>query len=177
MHFGGRLLVSSPALVDPHFRRTVVLLTHHDEEGAVGLVLSRPSALTIAEAVPDLGPLPFVDEIVYVGGPVEPEAVIVLAEYTDPQPADPIVGAVGFLSPSPEREPAELRRARVFAGYAGWGGGQLEGELNARDWIVVDAEPDDVFARDPDVLWRAVVARQGGRYALLASMPFDPNLN
>src|SRR5579862_7585676 len=103
----GKLLISSPSLVDPNFRRTVVLMTHHDEEGAVGLVLSRPSELRIEEAVPDLGELPFADEVVYLGGPVQPEAVVVLAELTEPlDGAEPIIGNVVYMPP--EVEPAEL---------------------------------------------------------------------
>src|SRR4051812_8780611 len=90
----GKLLISSPSLVDPNFRRTVVLLTHHDEEGAVGLVLSRPSDLRIDDAVPELGELPYADEVVYLGGPVQPDAVVVLAELNEPpdDEDDAIVG-------------------------------------------------------------------------------------
>src|SRR4029078_12862898 len=79
----GKLLISSPSLVDPNFRRTVVLMTHHDEEGAVGLVLSRPSDLRREDAVPELGELPYTDDVVYLGGPVQPEAVVVLAELSE----------------------------------------------------------------------------------------------
>lgn len=174
----GWLLVSSPALVDPNFRRTVVLMTHHDEEGAVGLVLSRPSALRIVEAVPDLSELPFVDEVVYVGGPVQPEAVVVLVEYDEPaEEVETIVGNVGYLAPERRDEEQALRRARVFAGYSGWGPGQLESELKESAWVVVAAEPDDAFARDPDVLWRTVARRKGGSFALVATMPYDPQMN
>ena len=96
----GQLLISSPSLVDPNFRRTVVLMTHHDEEGAVGLVLSRPSELRIDEAVPDLGDLPYTDEVVYIGGPVQPEAVVVLVELEEPrEDAEPIVGGVAYMPP------------------------------------------------------------------------------
>jgi putative transcriptional regulator len=173
----GWLLVSSPALVDPNFRRTVVLMTHHDEEGAVGLVLSRPSELVIAESVPALGELPYVDEVVYVGGPVQPEAVVVLVEYEDASQArDPIVGAVAYLPPEASVEELALRRARVFAGYSGWGAGQLESELEEPAWIVVPAEPDDVFS-DPETLWRTVLLRKGGTFALLATMPYDARFN
>ena len=96
----GQLLISSPSLVDPNFRRTVVLMTHHDEEGAVGLVLSRPSELRIDEAVPDLGDLPYADEVVYIGGPVQPEAVVVLVDLEEPrEDAEPIVGGVAYMPP------------------------------------------------------------------------------
>jgi putative transcriptional regulator len=174
----GWLLVSSPALVDPNFRRTVVLMTHHDADGAVGIVLSRPSELAIAEALPDLGGLPYVDEVVYVGGPVQPDAVVVLVEFDEPdEEAESIVGNVAYLPPERATDALALRRARVFAGYSGWGPGQLEGELAEPAWIVVAAEPDDVFASDPDTLWRTVLQRKGGTFSLLATMPYDPRLN
>src|SRR5579862_3299472 len=96
----GKLLISSPSLVDPNFRKTVILMTHHDEQGAVGLVLSRPSELRIDEAVPDLGDLPFADEVVYIGGPVQPEAVVVLVDLEEPlDSGEPIVGNVIYMPP------------------------------------------------------------------------------
>src|SRR3954454_541832 len=123
----GHLLVSSPALVDPNFRRTVILVAHHDDDGAMGLVLSRPSGSRVVEAVPALETLAEENDVVYVGGPVQPEAFMVLAEFEDvDEAAAPIIGDVGFMPA--EADPAELgiRRMRVFAGYAGWGPGQLE---------------------------------------------------
>jgi putative transcriptional regulator len=174
----GQLLISSPSLIDPNFRRTVVLMTHHDEEGAVGLVLSRPSELTIAEAVPDLAELPCAGDVVYVGGPVQPEAVMVLIEAEEPDSeTGPIVGNVAFMSPNVPPEALGASRARVFAGYSGWGPGQLEAELEEPAWIVAPAEPDDVFASDPDELWRTVLQRKGGKFNLIATMPYDPRLN
>jgi putative transcriptional regulator len=174
----GWLLVSSPSLVDPNFRRTVVLVTHHDEEGAVGLVLSRPSELEIAVAVPELSELPCVDDVVYVGGPVQPEAVVVLVEFDELEAdSEPIVGNVAFLPPERSADELSLRRARVFAGYSGWGPGQLEAELEEESWIVVASEPDDAFATDADALWRTVLQRKGGPFTLIASMPYDPRLN
>ena len=174
----GKLLISSPSLVDPNFRRTVILMTHHDEEGAVGLVLSRPSELRIAEAVPDLGDLPYADEVVYFGGPVQPEAVVVLVELDEPrEDAEPIVGRVAYMPPGVEIWELGVARARVFAGYSGWGPGQLESELEEPSWIVAHADPEDVFAADPDELWRTVLQRKGGMYSLIATMPYDPSRN
>ena len=174
----GQLLVSSPALIDPNFRRTVVLVAHHDDDGAMGLVLSRPSETRVVETVPGLSGLVGDDDVVYVGGPVQPDAFMVLAEFEDvADAAAPVVGDVGFMPADAEPDDLAVRRMRVFAGYAGWGAGQLEAELEEPSWIVVPAQPEDPFANDPDELWRTVLNRKGGKYALIAAMPFDPSLN
>jgi putative transcriptional regulator len=174
----GKLLVSSPALVDPNFRRTVVLVAHHDEEGAMGLVLSRPSDVAATDAVPSLAGLPGSADPVFVGGPVQPNAFMVLGEFDDvTEAAAPIFGGVGFMPADAEPDQLSLRRVRLFAGYSGWGSGQLELELEEESWIIVDAEADDAFADDPDELWRAVLHRKGGAFELMENMPFDPGLN
>jgi putative transcriptional regulator len=174
----GKLLVSSPALVDPNFRKTVVLIAHHDEDGAMGLVLSRPSDVVAVDAVPILSGIPGADEPVFVGGPVQPEAFMVLADFTDvAQAAAPIMDGLGFMPADADPEELEIKRLRLFAGYSGWGEGQLESELEEESWIVVDAVPDDAFADDPDRLWRDVLQRKGGAFSLMENMPFDPGLN
>jgi putative transcriptional regulator len=174
----GKLLVSSPALVDPNFRKTVVLIAHHDGDGAMGLVLSRPSDVAASEAVPLLEGIPGAEEPVFVGGPVQPEAFMVLAEFDDPaEAAAPIMDGLGFMPADAEPDDLSIRRVRLFAGYSGWGVGQLEAELAEDSWIVVDAVPDDAFADDPDELWRAVLHRKGGPFSLMENMPFDPGLN
>lgn len=178
MSLQGQLLISSPALIDPNFRRTVILVTHHDDEGAMGLVLTRPSAVRVADAVPDLADLPWADELVHVGGPVQPDALMALAEFDNVDDAlAPVVGNVGFVPADTTVEDVAIRRLRIFSGYAGWSAGQLEAELEEPSWIVTEAEPDDAFASDPDELWRTAVERKGGRFALLAAMPFDPSMN
>lgn len=174
----GQLLVSSPSLIDPNFRKTVVLIAHHDEDGAMGLVLSRPSDVSAAEAVPSLAELPGSDNVVYVGGPVQPEAFMVLAEFDDLEAAAaPIFGTVGFMPAEAEPGDLAIKRFRLFSGYAGWGAGQLEAELEEPSWIIVRAEADDAFATDPDELWRTVIHRKGGPFEIMADMPFDPGLN
>src|SRR5579884_3911313 len=175
----GQLLVASPALLDPNFRRTVVLVTEHTDEGAAGLVLNRPSPVAVTAAVPQLEPLAEDDEPVWVGGPVQPEAVLVLGEFLDlDDAAVPLFGALGFPSLAEPEEivPATTRR-RVFAGYAGWGEGQLEAEVADEDWILEPALPDDAFTDDPEELWRDVLRRKGGIYELVARMPEDPRVN
>jgi putative transcriptional regulator len=141
----------------------------------MGLVLSRPSEIRVVDAVPELAELPG-DELVYVGGPVQPEAVVVLVEH-ESEPELPIVGNIAFMQAEADLDELDTVRARVFAGYSGWGPGQLEGELDESSWIVVPAEPDDAFAPDPDELWRTVLQRKGGKFALIATMPYDPKLN
>ena len=172
----GQLLVSSPTLFDPNFRRTVVLMAHHDDEGAMGVILTRPTDLRVGDAHADLADLP-ADEVVYSGGPVQPETLIVLIEFEEDDVDAAIVGSVSFLPPELSTDDVRALRARVFAGYAGWGAGQLEAELEEGSWIVVSAQPDDVFAADPDELWKTVLHRKGGKFTLIASMPFDPGLN
>jgi putative transcriptional regulator len=174
----GKLLVSSPSLVDPNFRKTVVLVAHHDDDGAMGLVLSRPSTVSAVDAVPLLEGLPGSDDPVFVGGPVQPEAFMVLAEFEDvDEAAAPIMNGLGFMPADTAPDDLSIKRMRLFAGYSGWGAGQLEAELAEPSWIVVDAETDDAFAEDPDELWRAVLHRKGGPFSLMENMPFDPGLN
>ncbi len=176
----GQLLLASPALQDPNFRRTVVLIGAHSEDGAMGVVLNRPSRVTVGEAVPQLEPA--VDDLdaVYLGGPVQPDSIVMLGEFLDPSPAGLLVlGRIGFPAPeaSIEELAAATARRRVYAGYAGWGEGQLDAELEQGDWIPHPAQPDDVFTESPEDLWAEVLERKGGSYALLARMPLDPSVN
>jgi putative transcriptional regulator len=175
----GHLLIAGGSLWDPNFRRTVVLIGHHDDEGAVGVVLNRTAGVTVAEAVPPLSSLVATGEPLFFGGPVEPQAAVVVADFEDPDRAEIVaLGSIGFLPP--ETGPAELGgilRARVFAGHAGWGAGQLEAELDEDSWIVEPALPDDVFTPDPERLWSDVLKRKGHAYDLLRLMPMDPSSN
>ncbi|MFL5820556.1 MAG: YqgE/AlgH family protein [Solirubrobacteraceae bacterium] len=176
----GKLLIAGPDLLDPNFHRSVVLIADHGDEGAMGIVLNRRSEHTVEEAVPDLGELVDPTERVHVGGPVQPTGVVVLAEFDDPsEAAATVLGDVGFVAAGSDMDglPAITRRARVFAGIAGWGPGQLEAELERDDWIVEPAEREDLFSHDPDRLWSAVLERKGGSYALVARMPPDPSMN
>jgi putative transcriptional regulator len=175
-----QLLVASPQLLDPNFARTVVLITEHGDDGAMGIVLNRPATTTVTDATPELEDLVGPGDDVFVGGPVQPSSVIVLAEWEAPDDAAvPIFEGIGFVGA--ESDPDELARtvsrARVFAGFAGWGPGQLEAELERDDWILEPAVPEDVFAPAPEQLWSDVLERKGGEYALVARMPLDPSLN
>ena len=177
----GRLLVASPALVDPNFRRTVVLMLEHSEEGALGLVLNRPTPLVARQALPSrmAGALPE-EERVHEGGPVQPDAVIVLAEFLDLTAAAAIAfGRVGVVDPATEVDVlrSQVTSIRAFGGYAGWSGGQLEREIEDEAWIDAEGLPEDVFTDEPGALWSRVLERKGGTYRLVARMPEDPTLN
>jgi putative transcriptional regulator len=175
----GHLLIAGAGLWDPNFRRTVVLVGHHDDDGAVGVVLNRPLDATVEEAVPPLSGLVPPGESIFRGGPVQPEAAVVLADFEDRERAGVIaLDSIGFL---PEETDADsiggLRRARVFAGYAGWGAGQLEAEMEGSSWHAAPARPADVFEPDPDRLWASAVGRLGPEHRFLLTMPVNPQLN
>jgi putative transcriptional regulator len=176
----GQLLLASPTLQDPNFERAVVLIGVHSDEGAMGVVLNRPSAVTIGEAAPQLEEAVEGSEPVFVGGPVQPSSIVFLAEFLDPTPAGLLVlGRIGFPAADAELEQLSeaTDRVRVFAGFAGWGEGQLEAEVGQGDWIAHTALAEDVFTDVPEQLWSDVLTRKGGSYALVARMPPDPSVN
>ncbi len=173
------LLISSAGLHDPNFRHTVVLIGNHDDEGAVGIILNRPTETRLVDAVPPLAQLTDPDAILFEGGPVEPNQPVVLAELKTPaQVGLPVFGNVGFLTGEiDEALRPSVVRARVFAGYAGWGAGQLEGELAGDDWIIEPARAEDVFTDQPASLWKRVLERKGGEYRRFAMVPKDLRVN
>jgi putative transcriptional regulator len=176
----GQLLIAGPALLDPNFWRTVVLMVEHNEEGALGLVLNRPSETSVGEAVSQLEDLLEPTDELHIGGPVQPSAVIVLAQFEDPGDAALIAfDDVGVLGTGASMDPpvAGVRRGRAFVGHAGWGPGQLDGELERGDWILEPATLRDAFSTAPQELWADVLTRKGGSYALVARMPPDPSVN
>jgi putative transcriptional regulator len=168
----GKLLIASPSLGD-WFHRAVLLVVEHADEGAFGIVLNRPSETSVADAAPELAALAG-EETVYVGGPVAPQAAVALAEFQDPEQAQRIVvGDVGLVDL--ERDDNDVRRVRVYAGYAGWAAGQLDAETEQEAWIVDDVRPPDPFT-DGD-LWAIALRRIGPQYELVARMPEDPSMN
>lgn len=179
----GMLLVASPALMDPNFSDTVVLVLDADEDGALGLVLNRPTPVAVADVLEPWQDVVTEPEVLFRGGPVSPEgalAVGVLRSAEDvPVGFREIVGRLGIvdLDTPVELVDGTLEGLRVFAGYAGWGAGQLEDEISRGDWYVVPAEEVDVFRHDLDDLWRDVLRRQPGQLAWHATRPADPELN
>jgi putative transcriptional regulator len=183
-----RLLVATPALLDPNFFRTVVFMIEHNPEAALGVVLNRPSEVVLDDALPDWAAIAAAPGVAFVGGPVQAhDALIGLAELgadaalvgDDADGWYPLLDRFGTVDLG--RAPVDLglgvERARVFAGYAAWGPGQLEGELAEHAWFVVDVQPEDLLTDEPDSLWRRVLRRQGGDVAMAANQPLDPRTN
>lgn len=175
----GKLLIANGDLFDPNFRQTVVLVGEHSDEGAIGVVLTRSAGIPVHEVVPALADVLPPGAELFLGGPVRPDAGIVVAEFERPDLAPRLVfGSIGFVTDGTDLQSLTgVRRARVFGGYSGWGPGQLEREIAEDSWIIEPARPDDVFCAEPDKLWRDVLTRKGGNFALLATMPPNPSLN
>jgi putative transcriptional regulator len=177
----GRLLVANPLLPDPNFDRTVVLILAYNDEGALGLVLNRPSQTDLGTPLPKWLKLAADPAVVFVGGPVQHQAVICLARAPGDAPGGwkAVTAEVGTmdLDADPDGIGPGISSVRVFAGYAGWGSGQLEGEIEAGAWWVVDAQPEDPFSEEPDLLWKRVLRRQRGVLALVSAYPDDPVMN
>jgi putative transcriptional regulator len=177
----GRLLIATPPLVDPNFDRSVVLLLEHGDDGALGIVLNRPSETPLATVLPEWDEHATAPGVVFSGGPVAPEAVIALARGgTDATDGwMPFLGEVGTVDVG--RDPADLGpqldALRIFVGYAGWSPGQLEVELEQEAWFVAPVDSGDPFSPNPDRLWRDVLRRQRGRVAMFANYPEDPETN
>ncbi len=177
----GRLLVATPLIGDPNFERTVIFLLAHDDDGAFGVVLNRPSDTPVLEVAEEWAPQVSAPGVVFVGGPVRTEAVVGIARRgsQDPGHFAPLAGDVGTVdlhqAPEPHQHP--WAGLRLFAGSAGWTPGQLEDELGEGAWWAVDAEPGDVCTEHPTTLWSRVLRRQPGQIAWFAHHPADPSAN
>lgn len=177
-----QLLVSVPDLGDDNFDRTVVYMLDHDEDGAMGLVLNRPTSSEVGEHVDGLSTAVSSPGVFFMGGPVSVGGLLALGLRqigADLRHAVVVDGPVVMVEPEAllEGRVGGVDSVRFYTGYSGWSGGQLEGELAAGVWHVVEAMPDDVFCHAPDMLWRTVMRRQGGRLASLGLYPDDPGLN
>lgn len=187
MTWAGRLLVATPELAGPTFARTVLLLLQHGaDDGALGVVLNRPSGTAVDEVLPGWQELAADPEVIFQGGPVQTDAAICLArragQMAAPSPQlAPVPGADQVGTVDLDADPALIRplvaAIRVFAGYAGWAPGQLEGEIDEGSWWLLDALPSDPFGARPELLWRQVLRRQGGTMALMSTYPEDPTAN
>lgn len=183
----GKLLVASPTLQSPVFARTVIAMLEHTDDGALGVVINRPGDASLLEVVPPVADIASAPAVLFSGGPVEPNVAIALGVVqpgavegaADREAWRPVVGPLVTvdLDYDPALLAASLRELRVFAGYAGWSGGQLEGEIEDGSWFVVDRMPGDAFHDFPDRLWSAVLRRQPWPLCAVANFPFDPTMN
>jgi len=184
----GHLLVATPLLGDPNFRRTVILVVEDEpDEGTLGVVLNRPTEVPVGQVLEPWTELVTDPSVVFQGGPVSPTSALALAIV--PGKDEPVgwraletsalmarIGLVDLDTP-PQLLAGGIDSFRVFAGYAGWGPGQLRAEIEEGAWYVVPAEASDAFAPEPELLWQAVLRRAGGTLALVATYPDDPSLN
>jgi len=179
----GTLLIASPTLNDPNFARTVVLICEHSDEGSMGLVVNRPSEVALSEALAGVAPPPLPEARLFLGGPVQRQALLVLHRIPSAVPGAQGV-ADGISIGGDMREllqalaagppPAEIR---FYAGYAGWGAGQLAAELETGSWITCPGTAAHVFASDSEHLWERVLRELGPEYARLITVPLDPRVN
>lgn len=179
----GKLLVATPRTGGEVFRRSVVLVLHHDEEGAQGVVLNHPLDAPVSSVLP-----PWQDYVtdppnVFQGGPVALDSALGLV--TVPGDSQELMGVrllfggLGLvdLDAPPVVAMPGVAGLRIFAGYAGWSDGQLEQEIRDGGWYVVESEARDAFTPEPQTLWSTVLRRQRGSLALVASLPDDPTMN
>jgi len=183
----GDLLVATPTLLDPSFEHAVVLLLDLDQDGALGVVLNRPSTVPVAEILPDWSPLAGSPDVLFSGGPVGADSALGVGASmtygTDPN-IEPVgfrrlyddVGIVDLDTPTEIAGPA-LTHLRIFAGYAGWGEEQLRSEIATGSWYVVPSVSADLFGADPLGLWKRVLRRQPGELAWVSTRPLDPSMN
>lgn len=187
MHLTGNLLVATPLLHDPNFERAVILVVEQDPTGTLGVVLNRPTEVPVSAVLEPWSTLTAGPQVVFQGGPVALDNALGVAAVATQDEEEPLgwraletdgsaLGLVDLDAP-PEVLAAEISGLRIFAGYAGWGAGQLDGEIEEGAWYVVSSEPGDPFTADPDRLWRSVLRRQGGELALVSTFPTDPSTN
>lgn len=178
----GTLLISSATLSDPNFARTLVLVLDADAEGALGVVLNRPSQTPVGDVLTSWHDLANEPRVLFSGGPVEGNAAVAVARLAgaeQPPAWQPLTSDLGLLDldQPPQSYVGHISALRVYAGYAGWGAGQLDREIEEGAWHLAPALGEDLFHPDPETLWRQVLRRQPGQVAMLATLPDDASLN
>jgi len=188
----GSLIIASATLVDPNFARCVLLILHSDPDGSLGVILNRPSEIPVGQVLAPWQDMTSEPGVLFRGGPVELDAALAIGAMrtgaSNPGALDPgdtptgwqpLTGPIGIvdLEGSPDDFLGRLTQLRVYAGYAGWGAEQLDGEIAEGSWHIVPAAEADLFTRSPDRLWGDVLRRQPPPLSMLATLPADANLN
>ncbi|MGJ9421811.1 YqgE/AlgH family protein [Aeromicrobium sp. CF3.5] len=180
----GHLLVATPAIDDGPFWRSVVFVLDHDDDGALGVIVNRPLDSDVDDVLPQWADLLDAPVCFFDGGPVAEDVVLAVALVEDTSVAAQlptwrsVAGRVGLIDlTGPPPEPGQVSGLRVFAGYAGWGPGQLETEIDHEAWVVVAARDADLVSPQPANLWHDVLRRQEGDLRFWATLPDDPTAN
>ncbi len=183
----GYLLIAESNLTDPNFSQTAVYLINHDENGAMGLVINRPSTTVLGDAVEELADTPWREELIFIGGPVQQYFVFVLhsglpggsksAAAIEASPGVIFEPDFNVVRPALTYPVRPGFHTRFIVGYAGWSPGQLEEELERKDWAVIPGSPELVFSQDPLTVWRSALRRKGGIHWIAAETGFMPSIN
>ena len=181
----GTLLLANVDLLEPTFRRSVIYVVEHNDGGTLGVVLNRPSETAVYNVLPQWADLAAKPKSMFIGGPVKRDAALclgILRVGVDPDGMTGLRHVSGRivmvdLDADPEVITASVEGVRVFAGYSGWTIGQLEGEIERDDWIVLSALPSDVLVQPRVDLWSRVLRRQPLPLAMRATHPIDLNRN
>jgi putative transcriptional regulator len=177
----GNILISEPFLGDVNFERTVILICEHNEEGALGFVLNKPTVITLDSVIAEIKEF---EEFLYLGGPVQQDSLHFIyrnKEYLEGSVklADNLYWGGNYeqLTDLINDKNLDPNDFRFFLGYSGWSVGQLEDEMESKSWIMGEINSDEIFDTDPNDLWRGILKGMGGKYKMYSNYPIDPRLN
>lgn len=178
----GKILISEPFLIDPNFKRSIVLLCEHNEDGSVGFILNKPTQVKLNQVMEE--DFPEFDAPVYFGGPVQINTLQFIHKLGDTLEGSTEIGdglywggSFEILKLLIESKQVKSSDFRFFIGYSGWSVGQLEDEMKINSWIVTSTESENLFSDEPDKLWGEILKKMGKKFAILASFPEDPSVN
>jgi putative transcriptional regulator len=180
----GSLLIASATLVDPNFARCVLLVLESNGDGSLGVILNQPSETPVGEVLDSWRDVVNPPDVFFRGGPVELNAALAVGHLTGgasdtPEGWRELTGPLGLvdLDSPPDDFLGRLNGLRIYAGYSGWGAGQLDDEIDEGSWHVVPAQRSDLFSENPDRLWAEILRRQPPPLSMLATLPEDATLN
>lgn len=177
----GKVLLAEPFMAEPYFKRSVILVTEHNDEGSFGLIINKPIKMTFNQALPDA---PKFKATLSLGGPVSKETLHFLHRLGDKIPGSKTIAKGLYWGGDFDQvmgmmmdKTLDSKDIRMFVGYAGWSAGQLDNELKMNSWIIEKANATMVFRKDPDELWGHILYKMGDPYRKMVNFPEDPKLN